>query len=229
MEKNYINHLAIIMDGNARWAAKNNLSKAEGHAKGAQNATAIVSLALKLNIPYLTLYAFSAENWQRTEEEVSTIVELFSQSLQDNEHLLMQNNIKLQIIGRISRLNPGVKERIDRIINSTSNNDRMTLCIAFGYGSRQEIIDAYQQAMKLGAEYINEENFKSYMYDPKMPDVDLLIRTSGVLRISNFLLWQAAYAELYFCKKNWPDFSKKDLITAINSYKKRKRTFGARV
>ncbi|RYE06411.1 MAG: di-trans,poly-cis-decaprenylcistransferase [Rickettsiaceae bacterium] len=217
------------MDGNARWATENNLSKAEGHKKGAQNATNIISLALKLNIPYLTLYAFSAENWQRKEEEVFNIVELFSQCLQDNEYSLIKNNIKLRIIGRISRLDLAVQERIDKIINSTNNNNGMTLCIAFGYGSRQEIVDVCQKAIDSGIKHIDEKTFKHYMYDPEMPDVDLLIRTSGVLRISNFLLWQAAYAELYFCKKNWPDFSEKNLISAIDSYNKRKRTFGTRI
>lgn len=223
-----IKHLAIIMDGNARWANKAGLLKAEGHKKGAENIKEILSCALEYNIPYLTLYAFSSENWQRENQEISTLMELLEFSLHQEAEHLAQNGIKLKIIGQINKLNPILKQEINRVVKLTELNNKITLCIAFSYGGRDEILYACQNAIDSGKAFITLEDFKSYLYDPKMPDVDLLIRTSGAYRISNFLLWQSAYAEFYFCKKNWPDFKKDDLIKAFKEYARRKRTFGTR-
>jgi len=227
-KSNNIKHLAIIMDGNARWAADNHLSIAQGHEKGASNIKTVLSAAIELEIPYLTLYAFSSENWLRSPEEIEVLLKLLSFHLENEVDSLIKNGVKLKIIGALNRLDSDVQKRIKNIEKSTENNNKITLCIAFSYGSKTEIIDACLAIINSGKKDIDEAEFKKYLYDPEMPDVDLLIRTSGVYRISNFLLWQAAYAELYFCKKNWPDFLKNDLIQAIEDYAKRKRTFGTR-
>ena len=223
-----IKHLAIIMDGNARWALKNNLSVAQGHEKGAENVKSILSAAIELEIPYLTIYAFSSENWSRSADEIKVLINLLCLNLENESANMVQNGIKLKIIGALGRLDADVQSRIRSIEKSTEDNNKITLCIAFSYGSKAEIIDACQSIIDSGKSQISEIEFKKYLYDPNMPDVDLLIRTSGVYRISNFLLWQAAYAELYFCEKNWPEFLKNDLIQAIEDYAKRKRTFGTR-
>lgn len=223
-----IKHLAIIMDGNARWATKAGLSKAEGHKRGAENIRDILTCAVENNIPYLTLYAFSSENWQRENSEVATLIDLLKFYLHQEAVPLAKNGIKLKIIGKINKLALQLQEEINHTINLTRKNNKLTLCIAFLYGGKDEIIDACQKAIQSGKKIITVEDFKSYLYDPEMPDVDLLIRTGGVYRISNFLLWQSAYAEFYFCKKYWPDFKKNDLIKALDDYAKRKRTFGTR-
>ncbi len=225
---NHIKHLAIIMDGNARWASEHGLSKAEGHKTGAETIKKIIPNIMELNIPYLTLYAFSSENWQRGKEETSFLLELLNYYLKKEVASLNKNGIKIKIIGKFDRLGTITKKRIIQAIELTKNNCKMTLCIAFSYGSRLEIVDACQKIVNSGDKEITEDNFKNYLYDPDMPDVDLLIRTSGVFRISNFLLWQAAYAELYFSKKYWPDFDKSDILEALEDYSKRKRNFGAR-
>lgn len=223
-----INHIAIIMDGNARWASLNGFTKAEGHKMGAEAIKNLIPNVMQLGIPYLTLYAFSSENWKRDHVEISVLIKLLSYYLKKEIKLLTKNGIKLKIIGKFDRLSKAVQKRINEAIELTKDNNKMTLCIAFGYGSRIEIVDACQKAMNSGKNNITEDDFKNYLYDPDMPDVDLLIRTSGVYRISNFLLWQLAYAELYFCEKYWPDFTKDDLIEALDDYAKRTRTFGAR-
>lgn len=227
-KSNNIKHLAIIMDGNARWALQNNLSVAEGHEKGAENVKTILFTAMELEIPYLTIYAFSSENWNRSAEEVEVLINLLSYYLEKEVASLYENGVRLKIIGALGRLDVATQEKIREIEKLTENNNKITLCVAFSYGSKAEIIDACQAIIDLGIKYIDEGEFRKYLYDPEMPDVDLLIRPSGVYRISNFLLWQAAYAELYFCEKNWPDFLKNDLIQAVEDYAKRKRTFGTR-
>jgi undecaprenyl diphosphate synthase len=223
-----IKHLAIIMDGNSRWATDNNLTTAQGHSRGAENAKEVLSSTIEFGIPYLTLYAFSSENWQRSEEEITVLMNLLSYYLKKETNLLTKNGIRLKVIGQINRLSPDLQQKIEQVIKLTKDNNKMTLSIALSYGGRLEIVDACQKIINSGKKRISEEEFKNYLYDPEMPNVDLLIRTSGELRISNFLIWQTAYAELYFCQKNWPDFSKKDLTEAINDYATRKRTFGNR-
>lgn len=223
-----IKHLAVIMDGNARWAKDNNLPKAEGHRSGAKAAKNLLSSAMELGVPYLTLYAFSSENWQRPDKEISVLLDLLAYYLTHETENLHKNGVKLKVIGNITRLSKALQQNINNALELTKNNDKMTLCIAFSYGGRVEIVDTCQKLINSGITKVTENDFKSLLYDPEMPDVDLLIRTSGVFRISNFLLWQIAYAELFFSTKNWPDFDKNDLIEALNDYSKRKRNFGTR-
>jgi undecaprenyl diphosphate synthase len=227
--RNGIRHLAIIMDGNARWAKKAGLTKAEGHMKGAEAAKAIIPAILDHKIPYTTLYAFSSENWQRRPiEEIDILIKLLVYYVENETKLLNDNGIRLKIIGDLRRLSQPLQEQIRKIIEATCENKTMTVCIAFGYGSRDEIINSCQTIVDLGIKKVTEDVIRRHLYDPDMPDVDLLIRTSGERRISNFLLWQAAYAELYFLEKYWPDFNKDDLNMAIADYSKRKRNFGGR-
>jgi len=221
-------HLAIVMDGNARWASENNLPKTMGHQRGAETAKKLMPDLMELGLEYITLYAFSSENWQRPEDEVSFIMKLLGYYVENEVKTLHKNNIRLKIIGDLSKINTSLKEKIVAATKLTEKNNKMTLCIALGYGSRAEIVSACQKIIDSGAKQISEESFKSFLYDPGMPDLDLLIRPSGVYRISNFLLWQAAYAELYFTDKYWPDFSIDDIKEAIVHYSKRKRNFGGR-
>ncbi len=223
-----IKHLAIIMDGNARWASANNLSKAEGHKKGAEIAKELVMQILELNIPYVTLYTFSSENWQRPADEVSMLMKLLSYYVENEIKTLHKHQIRLKIVGNLDKINNDLKNKIVYATELTKNNDKMTVCIAFSYGSRAEIVRACQRIIDSGEKNISEENFSKFLYDQDMPDVDLLVRSGGVYRMSNFLLWQAAYAELYFTNKFWPDFSIDDIKEAIDNYSTRKRNFGGR-
>lgn len=228
MKPHNVKHLAIIMDGNARWALNQGLTKSAGHKIGAELIKNLVPNFIELNIPYVTLYSFSSENWQRPTIEVAFLLKLLSFYLKKELSALHKNGVKIKIIGKLELLNSTLQQQITQAIELTKNNDKLTLCIAFSYGSRGEIVNACQKIINSGKKEIDENDFKNYLYDPEMPDVDLLIRTSGVLRISNFLLWQAAYAELYFSPKNWPDFTKNDIIEALEDYSMRKRSFGAR-
>lgn len=224
-----IKHLAIIMDGNARWAKIRGLSTLEGHKKGAEKIKELVPIIAKeTNLAYLTLYAFSSENWQRSKKEINLLISLFENYLKTELNNLMKNNIKLKIIGRLYLLTPELQSLIKETIEKTENNNGMTLCIAFSYSSKNEMIDACQKAIDDGIKNITEEILYNYFYDPKMPAVDLLIRTGGEMRISNCLLWQSAYAELIFISKYWPDFDRQEIINVINEYNKRTRTFGQR-
>lgn len=223
-----LEHLAIIMDGNARWAAKNNLPKVEGHRAGANKIRELLPEFINLNIPYITLYTFSSENWQRSSSEISYLIKLLSFFLKNELNNLYKNGVKIKVIGRLELLDNLLQKQINDAIKLTEKNTKITLCIAFSYGSRNEIIDACQKIINSGKKIITHDDFKSALYDPEMPDVDLLIRPGGVVRISNFLLWQAAYAEFYFSNKYWPDFNKDDIIAALNDYSDRKRTFGKR-
>ncbi len=226
--KHKLEHLAIIMDGNARWAKNLGKTKAQGHKQGAEVAKSLLPHLARLNIKYLTLYAFSSENWQRPQDEISTLINLLSYYILNQTKLLNKYSIKLKIVGNLEKLSVTLQNKIQKSIDDTKHNDSVTLCIAFGYGSRMEIVDAVQKIIDSDIKKINVESFKDYLYDATMPDVDLLIRTSGVYRISNFLLWQLAYAELYFTEKFWPDFTIDDLELAINDYSNRKRNFGGR-
>jgi undecaprenyl diphosphate synthase len=225
---NKIAHLAIIMDGNARWAKQERLSKTEGHMRGAETAKDIISVIANYKIPYTTLYAFSSENWQRPVEEITVLIELLAHYVEHETKLLKDNGIRLKIIGNLERLPSQLQQRIKEIVQMTSNNKAITICIAFGYGGRDEITSACKKIIDLGIKNVTENTLRQHLYDPEMPDVDLLIRTGGEHRISNFLLWQAAYAELYFLEKYWPDFSKKDLDEALIYYSGRTRNFGSR-
>lgn len=227
MQHNLI-HLAIIMDGNARWATQNGKTRSEGHSVGAQNAKKILQHALKLSIQYLTLYAFSSENWTRPDREVSMLLSILNHYIRNEANFLQKHHIKLQVIGDLTRLPRSLMQKITEITGATKNNKKITVTIAFSYGAREEIANACQKAINLGVKKITEKNFKEFLYDPKMPNVDALVRTSGTHRVSNFLLWQISYAEIYFLDKFWPDFNEEDLNYIMDNYSKKIRNFGSR-
>ncbi|MGL4402971.1 MAG: isoprenyl transferase [Fusobacteriaceae bacterium] len=225
MEKEIPQHLAIIMDGNGRWAKKRFLPRTIGHNEGAKTLRKILTHSQKLGIKYLTVYAFSTENWKRAEEEVGALMALFKKYLQSEEKEFMKNDVRFIVSGRREGINSELLEAIDRVEKNTSQNRGITLNLAFNYGGRSEIIDAVNKIIESGEKNITEESFRKYLYND-IPDPELLIRTSGEIRISNFLLWQIAYSEIYITEKFWPDFNERDLEIAIESYRKRERRFG---
>lgn len=225
-------HIAIIMDGNGRWARQRNLSRINGHRKATETVRNVVMACRELNVDALTLYTFSIENWKRPKSEVKALMSLLKRFLLEELEEMEQNNIRLKAMGHIHLLPKDVRVILDDVIYKTCNNDAMVLNLALSYGSRMEIIDA---AKKMAQEYkngkirledIGEEEFEQYLYTSDLPPLDLMIRTSGELRISNFLLWQMAYAEIWFTPVLWPDFQKKHLYEAILDYQKRERRFG---
>jgi len=228
IEKKFnLNHLAIIMDGNGRWATDQKLNRIAGHKEGAKSAKKIIEACANLNIPRLTLYAFSKENWDRPMIEVESLMLLLSSMLTEELEELNRNNIVFQVVGRIEDLPRGVRKIIINAINKTKNNNGLILSLALSYGGRQEIVDAINKIIQdKKKEIIDEEIVKNNLYCPEMPDPDLIIRTAGEYRLSNFLLWQSAYSEIYVSDKNWPDFTEKDLIEALKDFNKRNRTFG---
>ncbi len=226
-------HIAIIMDGNRRWAKNNGLPTNLGHKEGAKTLEKIVRYANKIGIKYLTVYAFSTENWKRTQEEVGALMLLLKNYLDDFAKKADTENIRIKILGDISRLSTSLQNSINSAIERTKNNTGTTFNIAFNYGGRAEIVKAMKEIAKevkdekLKIQDINESTIEKYLYTSGMPDPDLLIRTSGEQRTSNFLPWQLAYSEFLFLEKYWPDFTEDDLEQALNSYKKRVRKFGA--
>ena len=226
MIKNSINHLAIIMDGNGRWAKHKNQSRSFGHKYGAQTAKKIINDCVKKEIPFLTLYTFSKENWSRPKEEIDTLMILLSTMLKNETENMLRNNIKFNIVGRIEDLPEKTRDWVLTTIEKTKNNTGLTLTLALSYGGRQEIVDAFNAIMNKEIKIINEEILKNHLYCPDLPDPDIIIRTGGEYRLSNFLLWQSAYAEIYICQKNWPDFDENDLEKALEEYENRNRTFG---
>ncbi len=225
-------HIAIIMDGNGRWAKKQGFKRIAGHKKGTQAVRETVETCAQLGIENLTLYAFSTENWNRPKLEIRTLMELLVASLKKELPTMMKNNIKLSAIGCLNQLPNSVQKELNCVIDKTAKNNQMNLVLALSYGAREEIIHATQQICKqvqegkLNPEEIVEKTIQQHLYTHNLPDVDLLIRTSGEERISNFMLWQIAYAELYFTKKLWPDFRKENLYEALINYQKRERRFG---
>lgn len=225
-------HVAIIMDGNGRWAKNKGLLRVLGHESGTKSVRKTVESCAQIGIENLTLYAFSTENWNRPKSEVDTLMNLLIKSLKKELPTLQENNIKLQSIGNISLLPKSAKEELNEVIVKTSQNSSMTLTLALSYGSREEMIYAIKNISDkvknniISISEIDESIINQHLYTHNLPDVDLLIRTSGEYRISNFLLWQIAYAELYFTEVLWPDFSEEHLYDAIISYQKRERRFG---
>ena len=225
-------HIAIIMDGNRRWAKANNLTAKEGHKAGADNLEKIAIFANKLGIKYLTVYAFSTENWRRTEEEIGALMLLLRNYLKNFSKRADTQNIKINVIGDISKLDVDLQDSIKKAMEKTSKNTGMVLNIAFNYGGRAEILRAVKkiakkvQENKLKIEDIDEKEFEANLYTSGQDDPDLLIRTSGELRTSNFLPWQITHSEFYFPKIYWPDFNEQELLKAIEAYKQRKRNFG---
>jgi undecaprenyl diphosphate synthase len=231
-KNNLPKHLAIIMDGNGRWAKKQGMLRVFGHEKGTKSVKQTVENCAKLGIEFLTLYAFSTENWNRPKIEVDTLMKLLISALKKELNTLQENNIKLNAIGNLDSLPNSVRKELQEVINKTENNTRMTLTLALSYGARDEIINAVKiisEKVKnniISTEAIDESIINQHLYTQNMPDVDLVIRTSGEHRISNFLLWQIAYAEFYFTEVLWPDFNEEELQKALISYQKRERRFG---
>lgn len=225
MEKNIPKHIAIIMDGNGRWAKKRNLARTFGHMEGAKSLRKIIEYSAKIGVKYLTVYAFSTENWKREEKEVSTLMNLFLKYIKNERKTLEKNKIRFFVSGKKENISEKLLKEIENLKEITKNNDRMTLNIAFNYGGRQEIIDGINKILKENKEKIAEEEFTKYLYND-FPDPDLIIRTSGEFRISNFLLWQLAYSEFYITDTLWPDFNEAELDKAIESFNKRDRRFG---
>ena len=219
------NHIAIIMDGNGRWAEKRGLPRTFGHKEGADALRKIITYAGKIGVKYLTVYAFSTENWKRSKDEIDALMFLFKTYLKNEEKNIMKNNVRFLVSGRKNGVSSSLLEAIKKLEDKSRDNTGLTLNIAFNYGGRAEIIDAVNSILKSGADNINEEDFSKYLYND-IPDPELLIRTRGEFRISNFLLWQIAYSEIYITKALWPDFDEKELDKAIQSYNERDRRFG---
>ena len=226
MKNSLLNHLAIIMDGNGRWANQKNKQRVFGHEKGAQTAKKIINACVERGIPYLTLYTFSKENWSRPAKEVDALMILLSKMLKSEIENMMRNNIRFNIVGRLEELPKETRDWVLSTIEKTKNNNGLVLTLALNYGGRQEIVDAFNSLMKSEVKIINEEILKNHLYCPEMPDPDMIIRTGGEYRLSNFLLWQSAYAEIYVCDKNWPDFDEDELDKVLKEYENRNRTFG---
>lgn len=230
--RNIPNHVAVVMDGNGRWAKQKGKPRLEGHSQGATALRNTLEACLQTGVKHLTVYAFSIENWNRSSEEVQGLMELFVRSCHSEMDNLMQNNIRFRAIGKLDMLSKECLEELRATEEQTKNNIALTLNVAISYGSRWEITNAAQEIAKkaqtgeLNPETIDEQLFASYLATSYLPDPDLLIRTSGEYRISNFLLWQIAYAEFYFTDTLWPDFTTEDFYKAIADYQKRERRFG---
>ncbi len=225
-------HIAIIMDGNGRWAQQRGLPRIYGHRVGVESVREIVRTCASLGVEYLTLYTFSKENWKRPSDEVHTLMSMLRHLLRREVEELNRRNVVIRAIGRIEELPKDVIEELHRAIEITRNNTGLKLYLALSYGGRTEIVDAVRrlaekiQAGEIQPGEITEDLFRAFLYDPELPDPDLLIRTSGEMRISNFLLWQIAYTELYITPTLWPDFRRKELLQAIEEYNRRERRFG---
>ena len=233
-EENLPKHIAVIMDGNRRWAKSKNMPVSFGHKEGAKTLEKIVRYANKIGIKYITVYAFSTENWKRTTEEVTALMNLFQSYLDDYSKRADSENIKVKIIGNRQGLSEKMQKSIEKCMERTKDNTGITFNIALNYGGRDEITNAVKQIAEkiqnkeINIEDITEQMISDNLYTAEQPDPDLLIRTSGELRLSNFLPWQLAYTEFLFVDKNWPDFNEKDLDDAIEVYKSRNRKFGAK-
>ena len=221
-------HVAVIMDGNGRWAAQRHLPRVEGHRAGIDAVRDTVETAARLGIGVLTLYAFSVENWKRPATEVSTLMMLLKRYLRSELKTLLQNNIRFGVIGRTDTLARDIQDELRDAIERTARNTGMLFNIALNYGGRAEIVDAVRSAITAGVrpEELDEERFAGFLYTQGQPDPDLLIRTSGEMRVSNFLLWQIAYAEIYVTETLWPDFRRRHLLEAVLAYQKRERRYG---
>jgi len=225
-------HIAIIMDGNGRWAKSRGLPRAAGHRAGAETVREVVSACQDLGVEFLTLYAFSSENWNRPQKEIDSLMSLLERFLKSKAQEFSDKNVRLRSIGRTELLPPSCRYELDKAIEATKGNTGLTLILALSYGSREEITDAARRIVtkvqdgELSLSEIDEQHFANHLDTAQYPDPDLLIRTSGELRLSNFLLWQLSYAEFYVTQKNWPDFRKSDFLEAIDNYSRRNRRFG---
>lgn len=230
--ENSCQHVAIIMDGNGRWAKKRGMPRTYGHKKGAENVVKITRSMKESGIKFLTLYAFSTENWQRSKDEVDALMQLLNEYLDKELKEIMENNVRIRFIGERYMLSPSIQEKMLHLEKESAENTDLTLCIALSYGSRQEILAATQKIAqkvasgKMDVSQITQEAFSNELYTRDIPDPDILIRTSGEQRISNYLLWQLAYTELFFTDTLWPDFDKNELCDIIQNFNKRERRYG---
>lgn len=221
-------HVAIIMDGNGRWASARGLPRLAGHRAGTENLRTIIEAAVEFNIQYLTIYAFSTENWKRPEQEVKGLMKIFRNMLDRELKNLHENGVQLRHLGRLDPIDQDLQRRVKEAIELTKDNTRLILNVAFNYGGRDEILHAVKKIIKegLAPEEIDADVFSQYLYTAESPDPDLIIRTSGELRCSNFLLWQGAYSEWYYTSAYWPDFDREELLKALVDYDQRDRRFG---
>ena len=225
-------HIAVIMDGNGRWARQRGWPRSRGHLEGANSAKECVETCLDLGVEYLTLFAFSTENWRRPKEEVDTLMGLLQKFLKDYTSDLRKRSVKLQAIGRLNEMPPGVQKQIRESIEATATGQNLTTILAVNYSGRAEIVDAVKRiveevvAGRLAKDQIDAEIFEQSLYTHNFPDPDLFIRTSGEMRISNFLLWQLSYTEIYVTQKLWPDFRREDLLEAVKEFGRRNRRYG---
>ena len=222
------NHVAIIMDGNGRWAKERGLSRLEGHKAGTENIRRVIDTFVRYGVKFLTLYAFSTENWSRPKSEVSGLFRLLGQVIKKESQALHERGVLIRHLGTMNGLSPRLVHQVQQAIELTRNNNNITLSLAFNYGGRAEIIEAVRHMVADGIapEKVDEKVFASYLYTGGLPDPDLIIRTGGELRLSNFLLWQAAYSEYYATPTYWPDFSEADIEKALLAYSQRQRRFG---
>ena len=231
-ETQQLQHIAIIMDGNGRWAAKRGMPRSFGHKKGAERVKEVVQAAGELGVKYLTLYDFSTQNWQRSPDEVNDLMDLLRQYLKSELSELQKNGVRIVFIGEREMLPADIRSSMRRLEDDTKNNAKMTVCIALSYGSRQEILQAVRKIATLAKrgdikpEEIDDKMFSDMLYTQEIPDPDLVIRTSGEQRLSNYLLWQVAYAEFYFSEVLWPDFDRAELEKIIENFNKRERRYG---
>jgi len=230
--RNKLNHIAVIMDGNGRWAKLNNKTRLEGHSKGVSSVRRIIQKSIELKIGYLSLYAFSNDNWNRPKIEINGLMGLFSQTIEKEFNAFMDNDIKVCFIGDLSRFPKALRKLIDKTVQDTYDNCTLNLNIALGYSGRMEILESTKQIVNkvisgnLGVDNIDESVFSDNLYYSDLPDPDLLIRTGGESRISDFMLWQIAYCEIFFIKKHWPDFNEQDFLDIIDEFDKRERRYG---
>jgi len=222
------NHIAFIMDGNGRWAEKRGLPRLEGHSAGLETTRSVIEHLSKYHIKYVTLYSFSTENWNRPKDEVAGLLNILERSIEKEVKELHKRGVRICHLGHLERLPQHLRQAIEKAVELTKNNTEITLSLAFDYGGRLEIIDAVRNIIADGIspKDINERLFNSYLYTADLPDVDLVVRTGGDLRISNFLLWQSAYSEYYFTSVLWPDFNTQELDKALIDYSQRQRRFG---
>lgn len=231
-DKEIPRHIAIIMDGNGRWAKERDLPRREGHYAGAESVEVALETCGEIGVDYLTLYAFSSENWKRPEAEVKALMGLLAHFLKEKTPSLIKNNIRLQVIGQIDKLPKSNQKSLQKSIEATAGNNGLTLVVALSYGSREEILEATRSLMEkaksgeIDPAELNVESFAAHLNTADFPDPDLLIRTSGEYRISNFLLWQISYAEIFITKTFWPDFRRQNLLDAVGEYQQRQRRFG---
>ena len=225
-------HIAIIMDGNGRWAKKRNLPRTEGHRRGIRVVEEMIEEAARLGVEVLSLYTFSTENWKRPRKEIDMLLGALENFLKSRVDKLIKNNLKLRTMGEVDKFPPSIRKLLDEVKDKTKNNTGLVVNLALNYGARSELLKAIKELSsdaiekKLDINNLDEKLFSSYLYTKDLPDPDLLIRTSGEMRISNFMLWQLSYAELYFSEKFWPEFAKDDLNKAIEEFQKRERRFG---